>query len=114
MLSWGHDTTLARRNRMNRTLAILAAAGLTLANVWAQDKPLPLPDKYLQPLGTCYEELRYPYPTAYLNLFVEGQDLRMCFMDVQPPKNPNGRAVVLLHGKNFYGSPRGGTRTIFY
>jgi pimeloyl-ACP methyl ester carboxylesterase len=89
---------------MNRTLATLAAAGLTLANVWAQDKPLPLPDKYLQPLGTCYEELRYPYPTAYLNLFVEGQDLRMCFMDVQPPKNPNGRTVVLLHGKNFYGA----------
>src|ERR1700693_3909431 len=104
MLSWGHDTTLARRHRMNRTLATLATAALTLANVWAQDKPLPLPDKYEQPLGTCYEELRYPYPTAYLNLFVEGQDLRMCFMDVQPPKNPNGRTVVLLHGENVYGA----------
>ena len=87
---------------MNRTLATLVAAGLTIANVWAQDKPLPLPDKYEQPLGTCYEELRYPYPTVFLNLFVEGQDLRMCFMDVKPPKNPNGRTVVLLHGKNFF------------
>jgi pimeloyl-ACP methyl ester carboxylesterase len=89
---------------MNRTLATLAAAGLMIANVWPQDRPLPLPEKYEQPLGTCYEELRYPYPTAYLNLLVEGQDLRMCFMDVQPPKNPNGRTIVLLHGKNFYGA----------
>ena len=89
---------------MNRTLATLVVAGLMLANVWAQDKPLPLPDKYEQPLGTCFEELRYPYPTAFLNLFVEGQDLRMCFMDVQPTKNPNGRTVVLLHGKNFFGA----------
>jgi pimeloyl-ACP methyl ester carboxylesterase len=87
---------------MNRTLATFAAAGLMFANVWAQEKPLP--DKYEEPLGTCYEGLKYPYPTAYLNLFAEGQDLRMCFMDVQPPKNPNGRAVVLLHGKNFWGA----------
>lgn len=28
----------------------------------------------------------------------------MCFMDVQPPKNPNGRTVLLLHGKNFWGA----------
>ena len=89
---------------MNRTLATLAAAGLMLVNVWAQDKPLPLPDKDEQPLGTCYEEWRYPYPTAFLNFFVEGQDLRMCFMDVQPSKNPNGRTVVLLHGKSFFGA----------
>src|SRR6202011_3690832 len=87
---------------MNRTLATFAAAGLMFANVWAQEKPLP--DKYEDPLGTCYEELKYPYPTAFLNLFAEGQDLRMCFMDVQPPKNPNGRTVVLLHGKNFWGA----------
>src|ERR1700759_2885688 len=104
MLFRGQENRTPRRHRMNRALATLAAAGLTLANVRAQDKPLPLPDKYEQPLGTCFEELRYPYPTAFLNLFVEGQDLRMCFMDVQPTKNPNGRTVVLLHGKNFWGA----------
>src|SRR5246127_4892344 len=87
---------------MNRTLATFAAIGLMFANVWAQEKPLP--EKYDEPLGTCYEELKYPYPTAYLNLFVEGQDLRMCFMDVQATKNPNGRSIVLLHGKNFWGA----------
>jgi pimeloyl-ACP methyl ester carboxylesterase len=96
---------------MNRTLAhrfrglvALTAVGLALATASGQDKPLPLPDKYEQPMGTCYEELRYPYPTAYLNLFAEGQDLRMCFMDVKPTKDANGRTVVLLHGKNFWGA----------
>jgi pimeloyl-ACP methyl ester carboxylesterase len=97
---------------MNRTLATFAATILLLGNAWAQDKPgqekpaqeKPLPDKYDAPLGIAYEELKYPYPTAYLNLLVEGQDLRMCFMDVQPTKNPNGRTVVLLHGKNFWGA----------
>src|ERR1700741_2270757 len=99
--------TLRRRRNPSHgrgALVTLAAAILTIATVWGQDKPLPLPDKYEQPLGTCYEELRYPYPTAYLNLFAEGQDMRMSFMDVQPAKDPNGRTVVLLHGKNFYGA----------
>jgi pimeloyl-ACP methyl ester carboxylesterase len=88
---------------VNRKLfATVAAAALFLSNTWAQDKTLP--EKYDTPLGIAFEELKYPYPTAYLNLLVEGQDLRMCFMDVQPTKNPNGRAVVLLHGKNFWGA----------
>jgi pimeloyl-ACP methyl ester carboxylesterase len=30
-------------------------------------------------------------------------------MDVQPAKNPNGRTVVLLHGKNFWGAYWGDT-----
>jgi pimeloyl-ACP methyl ester carboxylesterase len=68
----------------------------------AQQKPLP--EHYDNPLGICFEELKYPYPTAFLNLYVQGQDVRMSFMDVQPPKNPNGRTVVLLHGKNFWGA----------
>jgi pimeloyl-ACP methyl ester carboxylesterase len=87
---------------MNQTLATFAAAALLLANAWAQEKPLP--DKYDAPLGIAFEELKYPYPTAYLNLLVEGQELRMCFMDIQPTQNPNGRSVVLLHGKNFWGA----------
>ena len=78
---------------MHWTLVAIVVAGLLPGTLRAQEKVLA--EKYDQPLGTCFEELKYPYPTAYLNLFVEGQDLRMCFMDVQPTKNPNGRSIVL-------------------
>jgi pimeloyl-ACP methyl ester carboxylesterase len=88
--------------RLHWTLITIVVAGLFVETLHAQEKTLP--EKYEQPLGICFEELKYPYPTAYLNLFVEGQDLRMCFMDVQPTKNPNGRSIVLLHGKNFWGA----------
>ena len=87
-------------HRLWSLIAGLLLAGSTLT---AQQQK-PLPERYDNPLGIAFEELKYPYPTAFLNLYVEGQDVRMCFMDVQPTKNPNGRTVVLLHGKNFWGA----------
>ncbi|HLP10927.1 MAG TPA: alpha/beta hydrolase [Flavobacteriales bacterium] len=44
----------------------------------------------------------YPYPVKHLTLIIEQQDVKMAFMDVEPEK-PNGKSVVLLHGKNFNG-----------
>ena len=88
--------------RINRIYGCLMLA-LAISSVGlAEEKTLP--DRYDTAIGTCYEELKYPFPTAYLNLYAEGQDIRMCFMDVQPTKNANGRSVVLLHGKNFWGA----------
>jgi len=49
---------------------------------------------------TNYE---YPYPVHFLNLKSQNQDLKMAFMDIKPEK-PNGKTVVLLHGKNFNGA----------
>jgi pimeloyl-ACP methyl ester carboxylesterase len=43
------------------------------------------------------------YPVQYFPLRVENQDLRMAYRDVQPTAAPNGRMVLLLHGKNFSG-----------
>lgn len=45
-------------------------------------------------------DYRYPYPVHYISLNVQGQVLRMAYMDVQPSR-PNGKVVLLLHGKNF-------------
>jgi len=45
----------------------------------------------------------YPYPVSYFEIQSQRQRLRMAYMDVKPAK-PNGRAVVLLHGKNFSGA----------
>lgn len=55
-------------------------------------------------LGVALENYPYPYPVRFLPVTVDGQDLRFAFMDVSPLGHGNGRAVVLLHGKNFFGS----------
>ena len=50
------------------------------------------------------ESYPYPYPVHFLPLTIEGQDLRMAYMDVAPAGKANGKSVVLLHGKNFFGA----------
>ncbi len=55
----------------------------------------------LQPLGIGLEGIDYPYPVQFFELTVEGQPLRMAYMDVAPSAAPNGKTVVLLHGKSF-------------
>src|ERR1700722_9907399 len=57
----------------------------------------------LKPLGIALEEYPYPWPVHFLPLVIDGQDLRMAYMDVRPSGSANGRAVVLMHGKNFGG-----------
>jgi pimeloyl-ACP methyl ester carboxylesterase len=42
----------------------------------------------------------YPYPVAYREFRSQGEAVHMAYLDVRPAK-PNGRSVVLLHGKNF-------------
>ena len=49
------------------------------------------------------ERPRAAYPVQFFRLQIERQDLRMAYRDVQPTSVSNGRAVLLLHGKNFSG-----------
>lgn len=58
----------------------------------------------LEPLSISMEGYGYPYPVAFLPVTIEGQDLCMAYMDVPPEGRPNGRTVVLMHGKNFSGN----------
>jgi len=57
--------------------------------------------------GTAYDAdltaYPYPYEVHFRSFEAQGQSLRMAYMDVQPA-TPNGRAVLLLHGKNFSGA----------
>jgi pimeloyl-ACP methyl ester carboxylesterase len=55
----------------------------------------------IQPLGIALESYEYPYPVRFLDLEMQGQALRMAYMDVQAPGTPNGQTIVLMHGKNF-------------
>jgi pimeloyl-ACP methyl ester carboxylesterase len=53
-----------------------------------------------EPYGIGLEGFAYPYPVNMLALVNDGEQLRMAYMDIAPMR-PNGRVVVLLHGRNF-------------
>ena len=53
-----------------------------------------------EPYGIGLEGYPYPYPVHQLPLVNDGEQVRMAYMDVAAA-NPNGRTVILLHGRNF-------------
>lgn len=71
------------------------------------------PQSYSTPLGIALEAWPYPYAVKFMTLTIEGRMARMAYMDVAPTAAANGVTVVLLHGKNFYGSYwEGAARTL--
>ncbi len=76
-------------------LAIATTAAVSLRTVHAEKS---------SPLSITLEGYPYPYPVSYLPLVIEGQDLKMAYMDIAPKGNGNGKTVMLLHGKNFFGA----------
>jgi pimeloyl-ACP methyl ester carboxylesterase len=86
---------------VNRS-SVLALLLLCVLNVtvWGQTAP----PEYNVPLGIALETLPYPYPVHFLSLENQGQSLRLGYMDVSPSGPDQAKTVVLLHGKNFYGS----------
>jgi pimeloyl-ACP methyl ester carboxylesterase len=56
-----------------------------------------------EPLGVGLEGFVYPFEVRYLPLTMEGQPVKMAYMDVAATGSPNGRVAVLLHGRNFSG-----------
>jgi pimeloyl-ACP methyl ester carboxylesterase len=58
--------------------------------------------------GPMLEGFAYPHPLSRFRFTSQGQTLDMAYMDVAPAK-PNGRTVVLLHGKNFCAATWEGT-----
>ena len=77
-------------------LAILATCALSMGASRTQPA-----QQNQTPLGIGLEGIAYPYPVHYLDLTIQGQSLRMAYMDVAPKGEPNGRTVLLLHGRNF-------------
>lgn len=73
---------------------------------------------YTEPLGSALETVQYPVVTRFLELEIEGQKVRMAYMDATrglvgglSPYSPRPIAqpvAVLLHGKNFGGYYWGG------
>ncbi|WP_390452636.1 alpha/beta fold hydrolase [Chryseobacterium sp. Alg-005] len=57
----------------------------------------------LRPLDAMLTNYQYPYEVHFINLKSQNNDLKMAYMDVKP-KTPNGKTIMLLHGKNFNGA----------
>jgi pimeloyl-ACP methyl ester carboxylesterase len=89
------------RNSIRISAALAAIALSTTAGAATAHAP--------EPLGLAMEGYPYPFPVGHLPLEIEGQDMSMAFMDVAPTATPNGRTVLLLHGKNFFGAYWEGT-----
>jgi pimeloyl-ACP methyl ester carboxylesterase len=53
------------------------------------------------PLGIGLEGFEYPFPVSFLPVRINGEELRVAYMDVAPTGPANGHAVLLLHGRNF-------------
>jgi pimeloyl-ACP methyl ester carboxylesterase len=78
--------------KIARPLLALFAA-LLASNSFAQADALP---RY----GARLEGFEYPYPVRTFAFSSQAQPLEMAYLDIAPA-TPNGRTVVLLHGKNF-------------
>ena len=77
---------------VRRGLLVLAAS---LACAVAGDD---IPERFASRL----EQVNYPFPVNFLPLESQRDPLEMAYMDISA-ETPNGRSVVLLHGKNFNG-----------
>jgi len=84
------------RGNLTKYCALVFGAIALIASAKAQPPAL-------RPLGIGLEDIDYPYPVHFFDLTIEGQLLRMAYMDVAPSGPANGKTVVLLHGKSFSG-----------
>ncbi len=78
-----------------------ASLVLSAAAAAAQEPPPTAPAEW-GPMSINLEDVPYPHPVSYLSFALEGQDVRMAYMDVPAQGAPNGKSVILLHGMNFF------------
>jgi len=83
-------------------LAGAIAFGATAPAVAADDAPA---------YGPELQGFEYPWPVSHFTFSSQRQTLDMAYMDVKP-KTPNGKVVVLLHGKNFCAATWQGTISV--
>jgi pimeloyl-ACP methyl ester carboxylesterase len=100
-VSWTESCKMKAKQTGYAIGVTLLAIALLQASGVASDKATGTSERI--PLGTALEEYPYPWPVHFLPLAIEGQELRMAYMDVPSAEASNGRTVVLMHGKNFGG-----------
>ena len=81
---------------LSRALALYLAVAAAL---WLDASASPAAPA--EAMGIALEGFPYPYPVHFMAVTLEGEDLRLAYMDVPPEGASTGRTVVLLHGRNF-------------
>jgi pimeloyl-ACP methyl ester carboxylesterase len=81
---------------MKKKFCLLAIVCLSFIYSYTKAQQIPTQDIMLS-------QYKYPFPVHFLQLHIQGQPLLMAYMDVHPSQ-PNGKTIVLLHGKNFCGA----------
>jgi pimeloyl-ACP methyl ester carboxylesterase len=79
------------------TFKLIFISALLIVSVTKAQQPS------IKPYDIDLTNYQYPYPVQFITLNIQGEVLKMAYMDVQPA-NANGHVVMLLHGKNFNGS----------
>src|SRR4051812_28427167 len=77
-------------------------AAIALVMVMARTSATPAQEPAaVRGLDARLTQYAYPFPVQMAQVRAQQQDLEMAYMDVGPTAPPNGRTVLLLHGKNF-------------
>ncbi|MFX1761747.1 alpha/beta hydrolase [Paraburkholderia sp. A1RI-2L] len=91
--------------------ACTAGSGPNASSAAASTAAVPIGGSADGPVyGPELQGFDYPHPVREFSFTSQGQMLHMAYMDVQPSR-PNGRIVILLHGKNFCAATWGDTIT---
>src|SRR5580693_2538858 len=90
---------------MNTIIKLIIMSFLSAASVVQAQQPS------ITPYDIDLTNYQYPYPTQFIKLNIQGEALKMAYMDVKP-SNANGHVVMLLHGKNFNGAYWGQTAKV--
>src|SRR5674476_580758 len=77
---------------MNTSIKLIFMSYLLIASITKAQQPS------IKPYDIDLTNYQYPYPVQFITLNIQGEVLKMAFMDVKP-SNANGHVVMLLHGK---------------
>lgn len=89
-------------------LPVFLAPFLLSALTAAAPAPVPAAARHY---GARLEGFDYPFPVRMFRTVAQGQSVEMAYMELAPAR-PNGRTIVLLHGKNFCGATWGDTARV--
>jgi pimeloyl-ACP methyl ester carboxylesterase len=83
------------------TIALITTMLAIAPHAAAQEPPASPPPDW-GAMSINLEDVPYPHPVSFMSFILEGQDVRMAYMDIAPAGVANGKSVILLHGMNFF------------